>query len=100
MMFENISVRTLDTLIDDPYVIIVDLRDESDYKKMHVKSAINIKYEKLFKRLEKLDKSKTIVLYCERGSLSLIAAKKLSELGYTVKAVIGGFNMYKERKML
>lgn len=100
MMFENISVRTLDTLIYDPNVIIVDLRDESDYKKMHVKSAINIKNEKLFKKLEKLDKNKTIVLYCERGSLSLISAKKLSELGYTVKAVIGGFNMYKERKML
>lgn len=99
MIFENISVRTLDTLVNDPNVIIVDLRDESDYKKMHVKNAINIKNEKLFNRLEKLDKNKTIVLYCERGSLSLIAAKQLSELGYTVKAVIGGFNMYKQRKM-
>ena len=44
-----------------------------------------------------LDKNKTLVLYCERGSLSLMAAKKLGEMGYRVKAVIGGFHMYKAR---
>jgi len=97
MIFENISVKNLNSLVNDPSVIIVDLRDESDYKKMHVKNAININYDKLFDHLEKLDKNKTIVLYCERGSLSLIGAKKLSEMGYVVKAVIGGFNMYKTR---
>lgn len=97
MMFESISVRNLDSLINDSNVIIVDLRDESDYRKMHVKSAINIKNDKLFDRLNRLDKNKTIVLYCERGSLSLIAAKQLSDMGYMVKAVIGGFNMYKAR---
>jgi len=97
MMFENISVKNLHSLVNAPNVIIVDLRDESDYIKMHVKNAININYDKLFDHLGKLDKNKTIVLYCERGSLSLIAAKKLSEIGYTVKAVIGGINMYKAR---
>jgi len=97
MIFENISVKNLNSLVNDPSVIIVDLRDESDYKKMHVKNAININYDKLFDHLEKLDKNKTIVLYCERGSLSLIGAKKLGEMGYVVKAVIGGFNMYKAR---
>ena len=97
MMFENISVKTLNSLVNDRDVIIVDLRDESDYIKRHVKNAININYDKLFDRLEKLDKNRIIVLYCERGSLSLIAAKKLSEMGYRVKAVIGGFHMYKAR---
>ena len=97
MIFENISVKNLNSLINEPNVIIVDLRDETDYKKMHVKNAININYEKFFDHLEKLDKSKTIVLYCERGSLSLIVAKKLSEMGYRVKTVIGGINMYKAR---
>jgi len=97
MMFENISVKTLNSLVNDRDVIIVDLRDESDYIKRHVKNAININYDKLFDRLEKLDKNRIIVLYCERGSLSLIAGKKLSDMGYMVKTVIGGFNMYKAR---
>jgi len=97
MIFENISVKNLNSLANDPDVIIVDLRDEADYIKMHVNNAININNDKLFKSLEKLDKNKTIVLYCERGSLSLIAAKKLSEMGYRVKTVIGGINMYKAR---
>ena len=97
MIFENISVKYLNSLANDPDVIIVDLRDEADYIKMHVNNAININNDKLFKSLEKLDKNKTIVLYCERGSLSLIAGKKLSDMGYMVKTVIGGFNMYKAR---
>ena len=97
MMFESISVKNLNSLVNDPNVIIVDLRTESDYKKAHVRSAINIDYDKSFDRLGMLDKNKTLVLYCERGSLSLIAAKKLSEMGYRVKAVIGGFHMYKAR---
>jgi len=97
MTFENISVKNLNYLINDSSVVIVDLRDESDYKKMHVKNAININYDDLFNNLEKLNKNRTIVLYCERGSLSLIAAKKLSEMGYIVKTVIGGINMYKAR---
>ena len=97
MMFESISVKSLNSLINDPDVIIVDLRDESDYKKYHVKNAININHDKLFDSLEKLDKKRIIVLYCERGSISLIAAKKLSEMGYMVKTVIGGINMYKAR---
>ena len=97
MMFENISVKNLNSLVNDRSIMIVDLRDELDYKKMHVKNAINISYDKLFENLEKLDKNKIIVLYCERGSISLIAAKKLSEMGYIIKTVIGGFHMYKAR---
>ena len=97
MIFESISVKNLNSLVNDPNVIIVDLRVEADYKKAHVRNAININYDKSFDRLGMLDKNKTLVLYCERGSLSLIAAKKLSEMGYVVKTVIGGFHMYKAR---
>lgn len=94
-MFDSISVKDLDTLAYDPDVLIIDLRDESDYHKKHIKNAINIEYEKLFDSLYNLNKRKTIVLYCERGSKSIIAAKKLSEMGYTIKTVTGGYNMYK-----
>jgi rhodanese-related sulfurtransferase len=35
-----------------------------------------------------------LILYCERGGLSLKAANELNELGYQAKSVVGGIEAY------
>ena len=36
-----------------------------------------------------------IILYCERGSVSMAAARDLAEKGYRVKTVVGGIRAYR-----
>ena len=39
--------------------------------------------------------SKKYILYCERGSMSMLAAKELCEVGYEVINVYGGIHAYR-----
>lgn len=106
MEFETISVRMLDAYVNNPDAVIVDLRDSSEYKRLHILNSINIEFEYLqshydqLDRLNILNKKKMIVLYCERGANSMIAAKLLSGIGYMTKSVICGINMYRGRNLV
>ena len=100
MEYEMISVRKLDYYVNNPYAEIVDLRSGCEDKRKHIKNAINICSDDIDSKMDMLNRSKIIVLYCERGSLSLIAAKKLSNRGYLVKSVIGGLNMYNGKNLI
>jgi len=96
MEFETISPREIDSyLFRDGYVVI-DLREPRDFRKLHLKGAVCIPYDQLEERVRLL-KNQTLVLYCERGGASLMAAKELSEKGYRVKSMIGGIQAYKGR---
>ncbi|WP_271716049.1 rhodanese-like domain-containing protein [Anaeromicropila herbilytica] len=95
MNIEYISVKSLEEYINNVNAIIIDLRDYSEYKKGHVPNAVNIELENLSRYRRKLDKYKDIVLYCDRGSISLLASRELSKLGYHVINVAGGFHYYK-----
>jgi rhodanese-related sulfurtransferase len=67
----------------EPYILIEVLSPDS-YAKGHLPHAINIPYEKIDEEAPKLDKSKTIVTYCNgyTCSASTDAAKKFMELGF------------------
>lgn len=71
--------RLIDNGISEMYVII-DLRDEMDYRNFHITGAINIEYQKFMKMNDYstiLQKEKDVILYCERGGSSIYAAKRL-----------------------
>ena len=52
-----------------------------------------IPYEEL-EICRKLPRTKLLVLYCERGSASLFAARSLMKMGFRVKSVVGGIRCY------
>jgi rhodanese-related sulfurtransferase len=95
MNIEYISAKSLEAYINKEKVIIIDLRDKKDYKRGHVPSAINIEYENLELYKQKLSRYRQIVLYCDRGSISLLAARDLSRMGYNIVNVIGGYQYYR-----
>ncbi len=96
MDFETISPRDIDAyLFRDGYVVI-DLREPRDFRKLHLKGAVCIPYDRLEEGVRLL-KNQTLVLYCERGGASLMAARELSQKGYHVKTMIGGIQAYKGR---
>jgi rhodanese-related sulfurtransferase len=80
----KITPKKLNTLIksgaDD--FIVVDVRDESEYAEGYIPGAINIPVASFSIQSEKLDKDKTIIVYCNAGGRSYMAYRKLISLGY------------------
>lgn len=98
MEFETISPREIDSyLFRDGYVVI-DLREPREFRRLHLKGAVCIPYERLEEQAPLL-KKQILILYCERGGASLMAARMLSEKGYRVKTMIGGIQAYKGRNL-
>ena len=93
MRFETISPDTLDQYVKNPDVFIIDLREPDEYMERHILGAVNIPYE----RLENchFPQEMELVLYCDRGAVSMAAAKELAQKGYRVKTVVGGMHAYR-----
>lgn len=62
--------------------VIVDVRDESEYKEGHIPTAINIPVETFAAKSEVLPKEKKIIVYCNSGGRSYTAYRKLMKLAY------------------
>jgi len=85
-----ITWNEFEQLDKDDY-ILVDVRTENEYKKGHVDGAINIPVDELRERLHELDRSKTIVVYCRVGYRGYIADRILSQNGFRVLNITGGY---------
>ncbi|ANX01513.1 CoA-disulfide reductase [Thermoclostridium stercorarium subsp. leptospartum DSM 9219] len=72
--------------------ILVDVRTEAEYSKGHIEGAVNIPVDELRERLDELDKSKTIVVYCRVGYRGYIADRILSQNGFKVLNITGGYS--------
>ncbi len=62
--------------------VLVDVRDESEYKEGHIPTAINIPVETFASKSEVLPKEKKIIVYCNTGGRSYTAYRKLIKLAY------------------
>lgn len=94
LRFETISSEQMDICVTDRHCLVIDVRDYKDYNRMHIENAICIPFEKLEKEYNKMPRDLILVLYCERGGRSLLAAKELYDRGYVVKALMGGIRGY------
>jgi phage shock protein E len=65
-------------------VKVVDVRTPREFAGGHVPGAVNIPYDEIEKRLQEIGPPSTrVLLYCQSGRRSGIAAEKLQEKGYT-----------------
>ena len=71
--------------------ILVDVRSEDEYSNGHVEGAINLPVDELRSRLSELDQNKLIIEYCQVGLRGYVADQILSQHGYQVKNVTGGY---------
>jgi molybdopterin/thiamine biosynthesis adenylyltransferase/rhodanese-related sulfurtransferase len=73
---------------------LVDVRSQGEWDEGHLPGAHNIGRDYLESRIERTipDRETPIVLYCESGNRSLMAAKTLVDLGYTnIRHLSGGY---------
>src|SRR5207253_1996430 len=81
----------------DPPPVVIDVRDPDEYRDGHIEAASNISRGFLEFRIGGAvsDPSTPIVLYCQTGLRSVLAAKQLKELGYqNVINLAGGYQKW------
>ncbi|HEY0701369.1 MAG TPA: rhodanese-like domain-containing protein [Candidatus Acidoferrales bacterium] len=75
-------------------MILVDVREESEWARGHIPNAIHLGKGVIERDIEKAipEKSATIVLYCGGGFRSALAADNLKKMGYSnVISMDGGW---------
>ena len=79
-----ISADEMQTLIDIEDVQVVDVRTPEEYEKGFIENAQNIDFNSptFDADIDKLDKSKPVVLYCQGGGRSAKCAAKLKGAGF------------------
>ena len=90
MEFQTIGVREFNQYRKRPDAWVIDLRSKEEFEEVHVEGARNIPYEELGMYKKYLPKDKLYLLYCDRGSSSLLAAKELSRDGVRAATLVGG----------
>lgn len=95
MAFYTIHPREISGVMFRKKAIIIDIREQEAYRSYHYRGAVNCPYEEIDRWLHRFTKRRALILYCEYGSTSLLAARKLSGEGYEVYTVVGGIHAIK-----
>lgn len=86
---EVITPKEFSTYSED--FILLDVRTPFEFSNGHIKNAINIPVDELRNNMDKLDKTKEIIIYCAVGLRGHIASRILSQNGFNVKNITGGY---------
>jgi len=78
-------------------IILLDVSTEGEYNAEYIPGAINIPLSDLEKRIDELDSSKAIIVYCQSGGRSRTASETLAQRGFIAYNMEGGINAWKEK---
>ena len=91
---DTINLEELEEFTENEKILL-DVRDEVEVDNGSIDKAINIPVNSLRSRINELDKDKEIWVYCQVGLRGYIASRILSQNGFKVKNLTGG---YKSKK--
>ena len=100
--YENADVKGFAELMNDPNVVMLDVRTADEFKDGHLEGAINIDQAQsdfIEKAKAALTTDKTIAVYCRSGRRSASAAERLAAEGYKAVNLKGGILAWKEAQM-
>lgn len=79
---------------------LIDVRTPEEYEEGHLANALNIDFfsDNFLQDMEKLDKSKPVMIYCKSGNRSNKSLNKLKDSGFTkIYDVDGGITEWKNK---
>ena len=89
--FENISPQEAYALLAEPNdIIIVDVRSSEAFAEDHIKGAISVPFEILDIHNGLVKSKRKILVYSERGELSVEASRLIAKPGFEVLNLEGG----------
>lgn len=80
----------------DKNIILLDVREASEYKTGHIKGAKNLSVSIIAQAISNIaqDKDATIYVYCLSGGRSARACQVLAQMGYTKIYDLGGISSW------
>jgi len=79
---------------DDARAYLLDVRTPSEFAAGHVEGATNIPLEELRARLDEIPRERAILAYCQVGQRGYMATRLLSQKGFDVVNLSGGYTTY------
>ncbi len=89
--YKQVNVDKVRELVENNNIII-DVREVNEFKRGHIKGAINIPLSELRKRTDEIPKDKPVYLHCRTGQRSYNATLALQNMGFrNVINITGSF---------
>lgn len=77
---------------------VIDARDKAQFDKEHIPGAVNIEWRRALAERARIPKDKSVLIYCNTGTLSAQAGFALRVAGYeNVRILQGGFAEWKAK---
>lgn len=95
--YQQISQETAKEMMDSQGLIILDVREQSEYDSGHIPGAVLLPVGSIDQDTAAAvlpDKDSTVLVYCRSGNRSKTASAALAELGYTAVYEFGGINTW------
>lgn len=78
-------------------MMLLDVRTSKEYAKGHIPGAVHVPLDEIGDRIKKLKKDKELVVYCQSGTRSIWAIKRLMGMGYkNLMNLKGGYGAWKK----
>ncbi|MBI3910974.1 MAG: FAD-dependent oxidoreductase [Armatimonadetes bacterium] len=81
--------------LDPAQTLVLDVRSAEEHQSGAIPGARHIPLPELRSRLEELPRNREIIAYCQTGQRSYYASRLLSQHGFRVRNLIGGFRTWK-----
>ena len=91
---KNFHWHEVDALPRDGGVTLLDVRNPEETRHGSIDGFINIPLDSLRERIMELDRSKPVYVHCHSGMRSYIAARILTQNGFDVHNLSGGYRLY------
>lgn len=90
--YKVIDTAEAKAMIDAGNVIILDVRTREEYQSGYIEDSFNLPLGTIESGIQKItsDKDAVLLVYCRSGNRSKVAARELTELGYTNVYDFGG----------
>lgn len=94
--YTQITQKEAKEMMDNGNVIVLDVREEDEYKQGHIENSILVPLSVLDSKIEEVitDKDATVLVYCRSGNRSKQASTIMSMKGYTNVYEFGGINTW------
>lgn len=89
----------MEQIILNKHALVLDVRN-GILPEGHFRGAYCCPYEEIDGWMRHFNRNRTLLVYCEYGSTSLLAARQLSKYGYEVYTVVGGITRQSDAIMV
>lgn len=79
---QQVAPHEVSALLSEKQAVLVDVRERSEFGTLHIKGATHIHGGHLQDRVAEVPRDRPVILYCQSGGRSSIAASTLKSMGF------------------